>query len=95
MYIQDIINTAASNMNNEHQTFMSCIFKHKKTLWSCNLELLNLKDAEHWLDMQNDDKLKNYTALIPHNCNYTPLFIKKMIADHKLNQVFRKYYVNG
>ena len=93
MYVQDINNIAISNTNGEHQKFMSCIFKHKRMLWSCNLELLNMKDAEHWLNMQNDDKHKNYTVLIPHNCKYSPLFIKKIIAYHKLKQVFKKDYV--
>lgn len=92
MYIQEMNNTAVPNVNGGYQKFMSCIFKHKKMLWDCNLELLNIQEAEHWLDMQNDDRSRNYTVLIPYNCKYTPSLIKKMIVDRKLNQVFRKYY---
>ena len=85
-------NPLFSNGSKEEK-FISCILKHNKMLWSCNLELLNMHDAEKWLDLQNDTKKSNHTVLIPYNCEHTPDYIKKMIVNYKLNNLIKKYYV--
>lgn len=87
-------NTLELYRKKQGDKFIGCILKTNRLSWICNLELLNMYDAEKWLDTQNDDKKNNQTVLLPYNCMFTPNYIKKMVVNYKLNGLIHKYYVN-